>query len=426
MKLPACLASRFLALGLSLIAGAATLTAQVSLLVSAPAEPRTDGQLRVWLVALNHGPQPVDFEFAPVIEAQVTAKSWMATVIFTNAMTASRSTNLPAGGFAQHEYRATLTEPSFGPLEVAFGASRVVLPARDDAGIAAGPTVVAPPAPGGVATMPGEAAPAANPHEESSVLRFFKAHFDPYEPMYFIAGFDEPNAKFQFSLRYRIFNEDGLVAQKLPVLANVHFAYTQTSLWDWEAESAPFKDSSYRPELHYAWRDLFKTARDGRAFRLDLEGGIQHESNGRDGLDSRSLNIAYARPRVTFGRPGDFQVSLAVRAWAYLGEAQGRHDALNNPLGEGLKHYRGYVDFLATAGCDDGLMLSAYTRVGDSFQRANLTLDATYPLSEIPIPGFQRLFAGYLHVQYFTGWGESLIDYDLRSDTVRFGFSLWR
>lgn len=36
-------------------------------------------------------------------------------------------------------------------------------------------------------------------------------------------------------------------------------------------------------------------------------------------------------------------------------------------------------------------MLSAYARMGDSFERGSLTLDATYPLAKLPF----GTFAGY-------------------------------
>ena len=92
------------------------------------------------------------------------------------------------------------------------------------------------------------------------------------------------------------------------------------------------------------------------------------------------------------------------------------------PIGDPVERYRGNLDLRVTAGWQDYLMLSAYARVGEDWDRGSLTLDASYPLKSLPF----GVFAGYLHVQYFTGYGESLLDYDLRSDAIRFGFSMWR
>lgn len=404
---------------------AAVRAAEVSLLLSSSPTVFTGDTGSVWLVALNPGSTPVTHRFEATLAGTLTGLDWSQAATLELVAGEGAEAVLAPGGFARREYRFPLPRRTAGEVEVAISqlaGTRAIVqvdtPRKLDA---EGLFPTARPAPT-VATAPETSASSASFPPERSVERFFKAHFLPYEPMYFIAGFDQPNAKFQISFKYRIFNQDGWVSRELPALSSLHAAYTQTSLWDWEGESAPFRDSSYKPELHHAWHDVFRTAGSDGWFRFDLEGGVQHESNGRPDPDSRSINIAYLRPRVVFGRTDGFQFTLAPRAWAYIGEVQGRHDALGNPLGEGLEHYRGYLDVRATVGWEDNVMLSAYVRVGDSFERANLTLDATYPLSKLPF----GTFAGYFHVQYFTGYGESLLDYDVRSETVRVGFSLWR
>ena len=62
-----------------------------------------------------------------------------------------------------------------------------------------------------------------------------------HEPMYFLVGGKDPvSARFQFSFRYRIFDEQGVVAETIPVASGVYFGFTQTSLWDLQGESKPF------------------------------------------------------------------------------------------------------------------------------------------------------------------------------------------
>ena len=56
-------------------------------------------------------------------------------------------------------------------------------------------------------------------------------------PMYFLIGGRDPvSARFQFSFRYRIFDEQGVVAETIPVASGVYFGFTQTSLWDLQGE----------------------------------------------------------------------------------------------------------------------------------------------------------------------------------------------
>jgi len=89
--------------------------------------------------------------------------------------------------------------------------------------------------------------------------------------------------------------------------------------------------------------------------RLDLQGGVQHESNGKSGADSRSLNLAYLRTTITFGRVGRFQVSVSPKAFVYLGELSDNPD---------LADYRGYAELRAVLGWSDNVQLAAIGRVG--------------------------------------------------------------
>ena len=252
----------------------------------------------------------------------------------------------------------------------------------------------------------GERLTAADPVE------FFRQHFFPFEPFYFIVGTESPNAKFQISLRYQLFIADSWVAEQWSGVTNLSVAYTQTSLWDWNGPSAPFFDSSYKPEVDYTWLHVDR-GRWADWIRLDLQGGLQHESNGKGGADSRSLNLAYLRTTITFGRVGRFQVSVSPKAFVYLG------DLSDNP---DLADYRGYVELRAVLGWSDNVQLAALGRVGDDFDRGSLQLDLTYPMWKLPV----LRSSVFLQAQYFTGYGESLLRYNERSDVFRAGFALFR
>jgi outer membrane phospholipase A len=140
---------------------------------------------------------------------------------------------------------------------------------------------------------------------------------------------------------------------------------------------------------------------------------VQHESNGRDGPSSRSLNLIYLRPTLTLGRPGGFQATLSPRACYYLAGLDDNPD---------LPRYRGYVDLRATLGWENCLRLAATGRVGERGNRGSLQLDLTYPLSRVS----KGAIGVYLHLQFFTGYGESFLLYNERSSAFRAGFALFR
>jgi phospholipase A1 len=233
----------------------------------------------------------------------------------------------------------------------------------------------------------------------------------PYEPMYFLAGVRGPNtARFQLSFKYRLFDERGALARVVPGLDKVHFGLTQTSLWDIGGSSAPFRDTSYRPALFYYEPQLAVSG--GGRHLFGLESGIEHESNGRDGERSRSINIAYVRPSWRWFVDDEHYFSVAPKIYAYLE----RQD--NTDIGQ----YRGHVDLDLRYGKRDGWLFSTMLRKG-SGPGQSLQLDASYPIRQ---PFFANA-GGYLHFQYFNGYGETLLDYNVRrSPQFRIGFSIVR
>ena len=362
------------------------------------------------LNALNTNDAPMAWAFPCEIECRLTAAQGERESVAKITAARNEPKNIPAGGFAQAEYSLRLPEALTGDVVVEFrnlALGRVVLKVHP-------PEVV----PG--KQRPGESfvhwllrdAEPAEAGTDMSPGRFFKEHIFGYEPFYFIAGTESPNAKFQVSFKYRLLNEDGALAQRAPALKGLHVAYTQTSLWDWNAESRPFYDSSYKPELLYSWNKLVGGC-PTNWFRLDLQGGFQHESNGKAGADSRSLNIVYLRPTLTFGREDTLQLKLIPRVWAYVVDLDDNPD---------LPDYRGYADLRAVLGWPHGFQLSALGRIGDDGDHGSLQLDATYPMMRL----LHGSFSLYLHAQYFTGYGESLLGYRERTSMFRAGVSLYR
>lgn len=230
------------------------------------------------------------------------------------------------------------------------------------------------------------------------------------EPLYFIVGSNSErsfDARFQLSFKYRPFDPDARVATFIPFASNLYFAYTQTSIWDLGGESSPFKDTSYRPSVYYHWTG------NGKGFNPDSwKFGLEHESNGQDEEDSRSMNMAFVQPFWKIDYSGGKQFTFMPKFYTYLEKS-------DNP---DMHHYRGYVDWLVRYGRSDAAILTAMYRQGTGGY-AQGQLDLSYPVSD-------KLFGRtgtFLHLQLLGGYGETLIDYNRRSDTqLRIGISLAR
>ena len=229
------------------------------------------------------------------------------------------------------------------------------------------------------------------------------------EPMYFVAGDGGgAAARFQLSFKYRFFDPDSYPVQRIPFLSRLHFGYTQTSIWDLGANSSPFRDTSYRPSLF--WQG--ETHGESRLMPEVLRAGFEHESNGKDGVSSRSINTLFAQPVWRSGFLDGRTLIFAPKVYGYLEKS-------DNP---DIQRYRGYADWILRYGRENGWLLATQLRNGTS-GHGSAQFDLSYPLRQ---PFFART-GGFLYFQLFKGYGESLLDYNLdRGTQVRVGFSIVR
>ncbi len=277
----------------------------------------------------------------------------------------------------------------------AFSQAVTNVPANASAGPVAGPATTVPPLT--------NAAPLA------PYLEFLGQHLSTYEPIYFILG-TYPAAEFQFSVKYKVFN----FTNAANPLTHLYFAYTQTSFWDLISSDPSFYDTSYKPSAFFLYRDVF----DRGCFHLGLQPGFEHESNGRGGAGERSLYSAYLQPTAAFDLPDHWQFTLQPRAWSYVDVGQNNQD---------IADYRGYADVLSALAWTDPhsgekIQLSAKVRMGDAGNHAGLWFDVRFNLAGVP--WFSK-FNPAIQVQYFTGYGQTLRQYDESSHGLRAGLCLW-
>jgi len=403
---------RFIAVAVGLLglaswarAGEVTLTMTVS-----SSSVSAGDRLSVWLNALNASSEAIVWTFPSRIERRIVAEHGSYSGSLELLLPETNSISIAPGSFARREYTSIMPGAVGGQVVMelpGLNVNRVVLD------VAAGSEVAGASVPK-TGTAFNRYVKDVEPENEPKGFGpdlFFREHISAYEPMYFIAGTKSPNAKFQISFAYQLVNRDGPLATHVPALKGFHLGYTQLSLWDWRGKSGAFYDTSYKPEIFYAWKNVTQ-AQPTNWFQLDLQGGLKHESNGKGGADSRSVNIAYLQPTLTIGRDDGLQFSLQPRGWAYLGNRSDNPD---------IADYRGYADLRAVAGWKHGLQLAALGRMGQDGNHRSLQLDLTYPTMR-----FLGSFSLYLDVQYFYGYGESLLGYNQKSEALRIGFALFR
>jgi len=204
-------------------------------------------------------------------------------------------------------------------------------------------------------------------------------------------------AAFQLSFKVKLWTD--ILDQK----ADLWMAYTQRSFWqvyNFE-DSSPFRETNYEPELIVNYRtDYSLLGVRGRFVNL----GLNHQSNGQTEPLSRSWNRVVAS--AGFER-GNF--SLLVKGWYRIPEKTEDDD---NPH---MGRYLGYGEiwgYYFWKGHRFGLMFR--NNLHSDHNRGAVQLEWAFPLI--------KWVSGY--VQYFNGYGESLLDYNASVNRIGIGFIL--
>jgi phospholipase A1 len=208
---------------------------------------------------------------------------------------------------------------------------------------------------------------------------------------------DPVEIKFQISFKASvaddIFGKNG----------DLYFAYTQLSLWQAynRDSSAPFRETNYEPEFFLRFDSDVPVF--GLRNRL-LTFGLVHQSNGRTDLLSRSWNRVYAE--FTLDREN---FVLMIKPWYRFKEPAETDDNpdINRYLGPGeIRMVYDWKKYVAA------VMLRCNFRPDNLY--GAVQLEGSFPLT--------KKLKGY--VQYFYGYGETLIDYNARTNRLGIGVLL--
>jgi phospholipase A1 len=225
----------------------------------------------------------------------------------------------------------------------------------------------------------------------------------PNEEPFQQAGHDkdvlDTEVAFQISMKVKLWQDI------LGKDADLWFGYTQRSFWQFYnfEDSSPFRETNYEPELILNFRTDFNIlGMRGRMVNI----GFNHQSNGQSKPLSRSLN----RIMGNVGFEKDNLV-LLLKGWFRIPEDKKDDD------NHDIEKYMGYGELWGYYFWNDhrfGVMIRNNLRTHAN--RGALQLEWSFPLKLI------KNISGY--VQYFTGFGESLLDYNHSVNRLGIGFVL--
>lgn len=208
---------------------------------------------------------------------------------------------------------------------------------------------------------------------------------------------DNVEVKFQLSVKYQLF--DDIFKDN----GDLYVAYTNLSFWQAynTKNSSPFRDTNHEPE---AWLQ-FDTDWEFWGIKTRVvQVGAVHQSNGRAEPLSRSWNRLYAN--FIFEKKN---LVFSIKPWWRIPEDEDDDD---NP---DIEKYMGYGELWAAYKWNHhtfSLMFRNNLRRSDN--KGAVELGWSFPL-------YKKL-KGY--VQYFNGYGQSLLDYNDSANTIGVGFAL--
>lgn len=408
-----------LALGL-----AGTAAAGVSYRLDRPSAAPGD-TVTIEAVYFNEGNARATWEAPPELVLQWRGQDGQIVRSLAKLQGDKANYSVPVNNFARMAWTAVVPATARGLQAIAIEGQPAMMAldatGRDSGTLASTPApvpVVDPrtgqPVPPAVVTAAG-ASPEGGPAPDSvavssyqqSAFDHFRSAISEYKPVYFDIGTrGQTTARFQISAKYRLFSPSG----NRPATwgENFYLGYTQTSLWDLQGDSMPFIDTTFNPSLFWLSDNMWQS--ENQSWRLGMNTGVEHNSNGKAGDDSRSVNDAYIQPQFNYRFDGGSTLTFAPKVKAYFGVASENSDYAD---------YAGRVDWNLRWAQDNGAVVSAMYRQGDQ-RRRTTQLDFAWPL--------QRTWLnmnGYLHLQYFNGYGETLLGYNQRNESqFRIGLSL--
>ncbi|RMX08355.1 phospholipase [Corticibacter populi] len=190
------------------------------------------------------------------------------------------------------------------------------------------------------------------------------------------------------------------------------FGYTFQSYWQiFNHElSRPFRNTDHEPELVYVYPLEWKLPGGARLRYAGL--GLSHQSNGQSNPLSRSWNRSY----IMAGLDVTPDLSFTARLWHRLSEKAEDDD---NPR---ISDYIGRAELGAIWDVSPANTLALTVRHSLRSQpRGSARLEWYHTLGSGFAGGKSNL---RLHTSLFSGYGDSLLDYNYRRTVLTIGFSL--
>lgn len=199
------------------------------------------------------------------------------------------------------------------------------------------------------------------------------------------------DVKFQLSISQR------LTKSKLPFDSYLFIQYTQKAFWDVFRESLPMRDLNFNPGIGLGHLIIRHNKYIGKAYLM-----LEHESNGRDSIDSRSWNKITLSCALVLNDNWETQ----FKTWIPIIDGENNKDILK---------YNGIFQFAVNyRTCNKRLQIGALITQRKAWFSFNTQLELSYK--------FNKRENQFFFIQYYNGYGENLLEYNQYKNMLRVGF----
>ncbi|PCI18626.1 MAG: phospholipase [Piscirickettsiaceae bacterium] len=240
------------------------------------------------------------------------------------------------------------------------------------------------------------------PHKPNYIILSYnisEPNLEPFEEAFPTTNTDLQHleTKFQFSMKVPLFQ--GVFKG----YGDLYAGYTNRSFWQQfnKTHSSPFRETNHEAESWLSFNTDFNVV---GLHNSVIRTGFTHQSNGRSGPLSRSWNRVYADFILERG-----DVYLSFKPWLRIPENSNDDD--NHDIEDFLGYFELRGLYKKQQHSFDFMFRNNFK---SSSNRGAIELGWSFPI--------RNKVRGYL--QWFNGYGESMLDYDNHTNSIGFGIQL--
>jgi len=224
-------------------------------------------------------------------------------------------------------------------------------------------------------------------------------YFGSFRDSYFVGGLpighrptaQNSDVKFQISVMQR------LTKSKLPFDTYLFVQYTQKAFWNVFENSLPMRDLNFNPGIGLGHLIIHRNKYIGKGYLM-----VEHESNGKDSIDSRSWNKITFAVAVVLDKNWDLQ----FKTWIPI------VDGRNN---QNILKYNGIFQLATNLRTNnERFNIGFIFTKRKTWTSFNSQVELSYK--------FNKNENQFFFLQYYNGYGENLLEYNKFKSMLRIGF----